>query len=282
MKFLLEILGMTNACNLNCDYCDWEKKTKRKLTEKDLKNAEKYLTNIRNVILKKHPEIQLIEYSGGEPSVYPEIVELILRVFSDKWIRIISNGTLINNQQIEMLKKHKNLFIALSCDGNTIEANKPRVHNNEIIFQNILQTIDNLVKNNIPVMILCTLNKANMRLFPEFCYYLKEKYHDSISNGMLVLPAHCVTSYSHDNGSADKDMRVEFKNYLVNLEKDSIISGIFEHYHELANYLLNDTHITKCHVPEWTVSIHFRNDNIVTNGNFISFDCGMRGINEIG
>ena len=51
--FLVEILGMTNYCNLNCDYCDWEKYPFRLIGRKEIAKAKKHLQETR-VLIRKH------------------------------------------------------------------------------------------------------------------------------------------------------------------------------------------------------------------------------------
>ena len=65
--FLVEILGMTNYCNLNCDYCDWEKETPYQLVKDDMDKVREHLSKAHLFIQRHFPRACMIEYSGGEP-----------------------------------------------------------------------------------------------------------------------------------------------------------------------------------------------------------------------
>ncbi len=285
MKFMLEILGMTNYCNLDCLYCDWEKKEKVALCDSMLDNAKTNLKNIHEEIQINNPEVQIIEYSGGEPFMYPEIIEIILNEFNDKWIRLITNGLNVNEDLIQKLKKHGKTFVCLSLDGHNIQANYPRLRNDEKKLEKILLLLDRLVSEKIPVMILCTINKYNIDSFKFYLNYLEDKYEEAIGTGMLVMPAHYVTNYCKDNGKPDEknieEFAIEIKKLILD-EESKIINSIKEHYEELIYFMLNNTRKNKCTLPMWSISTHFREDNIINSGEFLSFGCGMRGVKTLG
>lgn len=84
MKFLLETLGMTNQCNLRCTYCVWEKEEYKSLTQEEYKIAKNNLEETRKLIDSNYPEVCLVQYSGGEPFLYPEIINYVLEIFKNK------------------------------------------------------------------------------------------------------------------------------------------------------------------------------------------------------
>ena len=89
--FMVEILGMTNYCNLRCEYCDWEKKPYVPFNQTKMRNVKRNLQNTYSFIKMHFPKAQMVEYSGGEPFFYPEVVMEFLTVFHDYWVRIITN-----------------------------------------------------------------------------------------------------------------------------------------------------------------------------------------------
>lgn len=283
MKFLLELLGITNQCNLRCDYCDWKKDEYKELNEQEVETAKGYLRKIKEIIDKDYPEIGVVQYSGGEPLLYPEILDEVFKVFDDKWIRINTNGVFINESILEKAKEHGKVYIAVSLDGSSMKANYPRVNTNESLFNKIIENVDKVVKSEIPLMILCTLNKHNIDEFPGFVRYLSEKYKVAIEKGMLVMPTHCVTSYSKDNGAAEMDAIDRFNQYInLNVDKYKVLSAIKDHYENIGYYMKNKYRKEKCNVYDWSLSMHFRGNEIISDGNFLSFGCGMRGVHELG
>lgn len=283
MKFLLEVLGMTNYCNLDCDYCDWEKNKIFPLSEAQVCSMKKNLLSLRKFVDQNYPEIQLVEYSGGEPFVYPDVVFELMKTFPDKWIRVITNGTLIKDEYIEKFKQHGKVFLAVSLDGYTLEANKVRFHESEKLFQTAVGTIDKLVKAKIPVMILCTLSQKNVKEFESYITYLEKNYPEAIENGMLVLPAHSVCDYGKDRDRVKGVECEEFIDLVKNhSEEHPIIGKMKKHYESLAYFLKDQRRFHPCKLYDWSVSVHFRGKEIVEDGNFYCFGCGMRGIVDLG
>ena len=283
MKFLLELLGMTNQCNLKCSYCDWQKERYFDLTEEHIKTAKNNLHRIKELIDNDYKDIGLIQYSGGEPLLYPEILDDVLDIFSDKWLRINTNGVMLSDYILDKAKKHGKVYFAVSLDGSTMRANHPRVNGNETILNTILNNINRIVEKKVPLMILCTLNKENIEEFPGFIEYLEENYYSAIEEGMLVMPTHCVTSYGKDNGAPTEFQIGDFRQYLSeNRNKSKLISNILLHYENLECYLVNKQRSYNCNIYDWTISMHFRRNDIIDSGKFLGFGCGMRGVHELG
>lgn len=283
MKFLLEILGMTNYCNLNCSYCDWEKNKIEPLTNEEKLNLRRNITNLKKFVDNNYPELQLIEYSGGEPFVYPEVIFELMNQFNNKWIRIITNGLLLKDEYIEKIKQHEKTYIAVSLDGHKLELNDARFYGNKKYFDKVIETIDKLVANKIPTMILCTVTKKNLKEVPAYIQFLEERYAKAIKNALLTLPAHSVCDYGKDRGRAECEESDKFIDYLKNnATKHPIIYKMPMHYANLAYFLKEKERFRNCHLYNWSIAVHFRGREIVRDGNFYSFGCGMRGINDFG
>lgn len=272
--FLVEILGMTNYCNLNCDYCDWEKYPFRLIGRKEIAKAKKHLQETRVLIRKHFPYAQMIEYSGGEPYVYPEIVELVLSTFPEYWLRIVTNGLLLTEEDILLLKKHGKVFLAVSLDGETIEKNKNRFQDEDKL-KRIFANIDRMLSEEIPVMILCTMNRDNIDGFLEYLQYLTVRWTDAIEKGLLVLPAHWLDEYHVRHRKASEEQIFRLSKKMENLELP-IYTRIYEHYQAMFKS------IRSCSVYRWSASIHFIKDELISDGKFTVYQCGMRGIGFIG
>lgn len=275
-KFAAQILSMTNQCNLRCTYCDWEKHEFHKLSEQDIVNARDNIKALKTALDNKFPTVQLIEYSGGEVTLYPELIDIMLTTFHDKWFRIVTNGTLINSEFIKKVKKHGKVFVALSLDGNSIESNVTRFKQNFLQFNRVIENLKELLRNRIPVMLLCTINSVNISKFHEYVRYLEKEFGGYIEEGLLFMPAHYVFNYSGDNGTPARERELKFTGYLET-SNDLVIDRLQEHYKDLAYFIENRKHLHGCHIPEWCLPIHFRGNSIIEDGKFTSFGCGMRG-----
>lgn len=272
--FMVEILGMTNVCNLRCEYCDWKKFRYIPLSSTELDNVRKNLNATRTFVKSHYPNAQMIEYSGGEPFAYPEIVHELLKVFPDYWVRVITNATLIKPESIKRLAEHGKAFLSISLDGPTVEANKSR-RLTENQFNRILSNVDLALNSGVPVMLLCTLNEDNIDFFENYISFLENKWGSFIESGMLVLPAHILSSYDVKHRGASKKQEESFKKTIRNI-KGLPVERIREHYDML--YATE----RQCTIYQWTASMHFLDREIATNGNFTTFRCGMRGVGKVG
>ena len=280
-KFLLDILGMTNFCNLNCNYCDWDKRAKFPLSESHLASMRQHLGLIKKFADEHFPEIVLVEYAGGEPFVYPQIVNEVFETFPDKWIRVITNGVQLQEQHLDWAVKHNKTIIGLSLDGHSAQLNASRFKPK--IFPKVIENVDRIVERGLPLMLLCTIHKQNIDGFADYVSWIENKYSKAISEGKLVLPAHLVISYSKDNGTpSDKQIENLVKFIDTQLDEHPLLNKIRKHYESLSNLLRNKTRKILCNIPKWAISTHFREDHIVTDGKYLGFGCGMRGFLELG
>jgi MoaA/NifB/PqqE/SkfB family radical SAM enzyme len=281
MKYLLEILGMTNMCNLECSYCDWKKLPATRLSKSQIDISKKHLYRIKWFVDSYYKDVQIVEYSGGEPLIYPEIVECVLDAFSDKWVRIVTNGTLITKQIIATMRLHGKAFFAFSLDGNTESSNRNRFKENSHLFEMVLNNLSLCMESGVPVMLLCTLNPDNIESFGEFLYFLDTKYGKHIENGMLALPAHYISRYSIRHPMPSNKSKEKFA-AIINASNSKLINGAHSHYESLLTYMKKFKRIPKCEIHEWLLSFHFLEKQITTDGVFKSFGCGMRGIEDLG
>jgi uncharacterized protein len=139
------------GCNLNCRYC-YQRNYRRK-------NKPKLAYNL-DVVLKRMEEFKDLEMvlHGGEPLVMPKKdVEKILAKMYELTGKsgIQTNGTLIDNEHIEMFKKYKT-DVGISFDGPGIlsEFRDPRAYHLD-------RTIEQLVKEGINTSVIIVISKAN-------------------------------------------------------------------------------------------------------------------------
>lgn len=274
---------MTNQCNLRCTYCDWKKDKYVPVKEREIANVRRNLNAVRKTMEENYPEVCLIEYSGGEPLVHPEIINELLKTFPDKWIRIITNGVAVNDEVLSAIAAHGKTYLSISLDGHLLEANYARFQNNEKLFQQVLDNIDKTVKKKIPITILCTLNQYNIDYFEDYVNFLQNKYDNEIRQGMFVMAAHYVTSYDKDNGLPSREQVDKFIDFVENRGmKLPIIKNAETHYRSLMHFAENREKLYPCRINQWNISMHFRKNEIIENGRFLSFGCGMRGVMENG
>jgi MoaA/NifB/PqqE/SkfB family radical SAM enzyme len=308
MKLLVEILGMTTYCNLRCTYCDWKMKPTKRLDDAGYRAADKNIRRVWEVVRDRFASAVLVEYSGGEPFVYPRIVQSLLDTFPDKWLRVSTNGSLIDAAMIGRIAKSK-AYMCVSLDGSSIEANAPRFGKNLAVYARVNETITALLAAGVPVVILCTLNTKNIDAFPEYVRTLSQRYCDAIASGLLMMPAHCVSEYERENGKPTFEQAVRFADFIrTQGRKFPIVAKIIQHYERLADFLAVSTYklylesnrlhelpdglrrywqnlryARTCFLYDWQVSFHFLDDAIASDeGVFKSWGCGMRAVEDLG
>lgn len=272
--FLVEILGFTDDCDLRCSYCDWEKTPFKPLTKQELTWVKRHLRGARIFIREHFPAAQVIEYSGGEPYMHPEVVKLMLEEFQDYWVRINTNGLHLDAPSLETVRQHGKTYLAVSLDGHTLEANQYRLRTQQQLDR-ILKGIDAALSCGIPVALLCTLHDKNIDGFPAFLDWLERRWPEPVCDGRLMMAAHLLSCYTAPHPSANKEQMQRFRKAIMTT-RSPIIEPIREHYKQLGD------ENAPCRIYQWVASMHFLGDALATTGRFASFRCGMRGVGRIG
>lgn len=140
-------IWVTNQCNLCCDYC-YEGKEKRIV---ELKKSD--VDFLLNYIKHKAEETEriAINFHGGEPLMNVDVIERICEGLSgleDKCLlSMTTNGTLINEQNIEIIKKYY-ISLSISLDGTEKAHNTCRLYKNKNgSYKDCIRGI-NIVRNN--------------------------------------------------------------------------------------------------------------------------------------
>jgi len=64
-----------------------------------------HLQAAQRLLEHHYPCAQAIEYSGGEPYVHPEVVDVVLEVFRGYWVRIDTNGLHVTEYALASLAR---------------------------------------------------------------------------------------------------------------------------------------------------------------------------------
>ena len=89
-------LMVTHRCNLRCAMC--------MIVERDAEFREKDLsTHELKLIIHKIPERTLITFTGGEPFVRKDLIDLMMFASKNHRINMITNGVLLNDEKISQL-----------------------------------------------------------------------------------------------------------------------------------------------------------------------------------
>jgi len=164
---------ITNMCNLKCLHCYQERFDSKEDCKEYvlLKIADKIFT-----FLAKYNFSSEITLTGGEPLLKKEIYRL-LNLFEENElvtsVDIVTNGTLLNLDVIEKLKKYCKLrYVKVSLDGGL-----PSINDNirgKNIFNIVIEKIKLLKEANFNVIVMFTVMKMNKHTIGEVIDMAKE------------------------------------------------------------------------------------------------------------
>ena len=159
---------ITGRCNLQCKHCYRTEGDVEPLALQDVKMViDQFLTleekyNATHSIKKRGH----INITGGEP-FYREDIRDILRYLGAHHSRvtyaILTNGTFLDQEMIDLLNATNVSFVQLSVDGNEAMHNQLRAAGD---YKRVFRVAKLLVKNGNRTYISFTANKKNMRYLP--------------------------------------------------------------------------------------------------------------------
>lgn len=147
-------------CNLRCIHCYQSSYHKKEMSLSDIMKIAKHL----DLVMEKWKRKGRISLTGGEPFLREDILFTLLEFFEKSpnyyWVGILTNGTLLNEKNIEILNKFKKLKeIQISLDGASSETHdKIR---GKGCFEKVINAISLLKKKGCYTTIMFTLHRKN-------------------------------------------------------------------------------------------------------------------------
>ncbi len=170
---------ITDACNLRCKHCYCTDYTQKPVDDKTLKHVIDEYEKLLNYFGKKGR----IQFAGGEPLAAPEIYNLIEQAREkDMAVRILSNGTLVDQRVAEKIRNAGCYIVQVSIEGNRRINDKIRAKNS---FNMALNGIKVLRENGIEVTVAMTLSRTNVSQIP-YVFKFADKYANRIGFHRLV------------------------------------------------------------------------------------------------
>lgn len=145
------IFSITDQCNMECKGC--YDRAIHTSDEKEI-NSEK----LRSIIHEaKELGVSFFVIAGGEPFLRPEFLD-ITKDFPQIIFLIFTNGILIESNEIDTLKKQKNVIPLLSFDGSEMDTDERRGVGT---FQALRKILNNLKEEGIFFGTSLTLTRSN-------------------------------------------------------------------------------------------------------------------------
>ncbi len=188
-------LLVTDNCNLRCRYCFEETPTgacdfkPATMTRETARLAIDTFARLQTKYGDPN-KIKVIHLYGGEPMLNPDIVmyaveyiELLKtdgRLPADTVITIVTNGTLMTEEQASFLARHR-VTVGLSLDGPSTVNNLYRVgKRSELnVYQTAMDTYDLLVKHDVNIGLSVTLTPESVDHFSEVFNFFISRLQDT-------------------------------------------------------------------------------------------------------
>ncbi len=162
------VWSVGQRCNLKCIHCYSQSKDIEYSNELTTKEAKAMLDDLAEF------GAPVILFSGGEPTMRPDLLELIAYA-KEKGLRAVisTNGTLISEEKASALKNMGLSYVGISLDG--IKETNDRFRGVIGAFDAALQGIRNCKKVGIKVGLRFTINKRNAKDIPAIFDLIEEE-----------------------------------------------------------------------------------------------------------
>lgn len=162
------VWSVGQRCNLKCVHCYSQSKDIEYPNEMTTKEAEAMLDDLAEF------GAPVILFSGGEPIIRPDLLELIAYA-KEKGLRAVisTNGTLISEEKARALKNMGLSYVGISLDG--IRETNDRFRGVNGAFDAAIQGIRNCKKVGIKVGLRFTINKRNAKDIPAIFDLIEEE-----------------------------------------------------------------------------------------------------------
>ena len=189
------------TCNLACLGCSTERHTGKL---EDRMSLEACFQAV------EESGAPIVSICGGEPTVYPELPELIQGIIDRKrHIYLCTNGLLVDKKVFGVIPPHKRLSINIHLDG--MKKTHDYVCDREGVFDKAMEMIEEGKRLGYHVVTNTTVFKeTDMEEVEELCGKLTEMGID----GMLISPGYQYESVESDMFLTRKDTEEKFKRVL--------------------------------------------------------------------
>lgn len=179
---------ITGRCNLRCKHCYRTEGDVETLTYEDIINVIDQFIMLRkkyNALhgIKKRGHINL---TGGEPFFRKDIKDIIKYLGEHRTqitYGILSNGSFLNKEIIDLLKKTEVSFVQLSIDGDKETHDGLRAPGD---YVRVFKTAEMLEKAGIRTYISFTANKGNYKHLPKVANECRRKHITKLWSDRLV------------------------------------------------------------------------------------------------
>lgn len=156
VDILLPVFSITNDCNLDCPICF--------TYNRQDKHYYKSVEEVRQIVaqlVKQKDHYDCIDITGGEPTLHPQLFEVIEELKNPAFKRILlnTNGLTIAKDR-EFAERIKESGVQCVLSLNTFDAEKSTLIHGSDISRQKLETLRMMEELDIPVTLLCVAIKG--------------------------------------------------------------------------------------------------------------------------
>ena len=153
------VWNVTRRCNLKCVHCYSHSEDRDYSGELTFDQGIELLNDLSSF------GVPVVLFSGGEPLIRPDLLDLMKHASSRGMRAVIStNGTLIDGKMAKSLKEVGLSYVGISLDG--LEKTHDEFRRIPGTYSRVIRAIKNCKENGLKVGLRFTVNKRNFREIP--------------------------------------------------------------------------------------------------------------------
>jgi radical SAM protein with 4Fe4S-binding SPASM domain len=156
---------LTLACNLRCNHC---------ASSAGLPRPNELTTEEALGICDQFPAllVQQVDFTGGEPLLRKDWIAIALRL-KDLGIstHMVTNGQCLVPETVALMKQANISTVGISLDG--LEDTHDYIRGRPGSFKHVIRVINLLKQENIPTIVITTVNRANIYELPDIIHLLE-------------------------------------------------------------------------------------------------------------
>ena len=207
------------SCNLKCKHCylDCHQDSRKRNFLSDDKIINAFKTNLS--------DLKMIYLTGGEPFLHPKFNEIVKYCLKKSNVTICSNGTLINEKKIKVLKNFEeesqhNIIFKLSLDHYMEGRNDE--YRGSGVFKKVINALKLAQKYNIKAGLNCAnLKNEDEKILRAGFHSMFEKYDLNMDkNNIKIIPMLKMGNYAKYYNMSNETSNVSFedlKNFDMNI-----------------------------------------------------------------
>lgn len=227
----LHIFVLTNACNLNCVYCQAREHDKVRIAKMSVQTAEKAV----DIALQSPERMLNFEFQGGEPLMNIEVLKHIVEYteankgFHDVTFSVVTNLTLLTEEIMAYFKEH-DVRVSTSLDGPMFihDANRPTPAG-QGSYEKVVASIKRLKEYGVPVGAIQTTTRESLRYAREIVDTYYQLGFDSIFIRPLTKLGTAIPNWDEIGYTADEfiDFYRDCLEYIleINMNGGTMVEG---------------------------------------------------------